>query len=346
MRSATVACLLSALLFGASTPLAKLLLHDVQPLTLAGLLYLGAALGAAPFAARGGSAVLRRDPRQRVRLAAAVALGGVLAPVLLLLGLAAAPAASVALWLNAEVIATSLLAAAFFREHVDGRVWLAAALVLAGGVLLALPDGPASGRAALFVLMACVGWALDNNLTAVIDGFTPAQVTLTKGLIAGAFNLGLGLALGQRLPSPAILGAALALGAVSYGISIVLYITGAQQLGASRSQLLFATAPLFGVAIAWALLREPARGAQFAAALAMGAGIWLLLRGRHEHEHGHDPMTHTHRHRHDDGHHGHDGRPGHEAAPGGWHTHAHTHAAHRHAHAHVSDLHHRHEHGA
>ncbi len=37
--------LIAALLFGASTPLAKLLLHDVPPLLLAGLLYAGSGLG-------------------------------------------------------------------------------------------------------------------------------------------------------------------------------------------------------------------------------------------------------------------------------------------------------------
>jgi len=344
MRSGILACLVAALLFGASTPLAKVLLSDVEPFTLAGLLYLGAAVGAALFGVRGGSAALRRDPGQRARLAGAVVLGGALAPVLLLLGLRAAPAASVSLWLNAEVVATALLAAAFFREHMGRRAWLAAVLVVVAGILLALPDGAASARAGLFVALACVCWGLDNNLTAVLGGFTPAQITLTKGLVAGTFNLMLGLALGQRLPAPAIVGAALALGAVSYGVSIVLYITGAQQLGASRSQLLFATGPFFGMAIAWAVLRESVQPAQLLAVPAMAAGLLLLLTGRHEHEHEHAAVTHTHRHRHDDGHHPHGDLSGHTGPAGAWHTHVHTHAAQRHGHAHVSDLHHRHEH--
>ena len=140
------------------------------------------------------------------------------------------------------------------------------------------------------------------------------------------------------------MGAALALGAVSYGVSIVLYITGAQQLGASRSQLLFATGPFFGMAIAWAVLRESVEPAQLLAVPAMAVGLLLLLTGRHEHEHAHAAVTHTHRHHHDDGHHGHADLPGHVGPARAWHTHVHTHAGQRHGHAHVSDLHHRHEH--
>ena len=51
MRRAIGYALGSAVLFGASTPLAKLLLGEVPPLLLAALLYLGSGLGLAAWIA-------------------------------------------------------------------------------------------------------------------------------------------------------------------------------------------------------------------------------------------------------------------------------------------------------
>jgi drug/metabolite transporter (DMT)-like permease len=336
-----VACLVAALLFGASTPAAKTLLHSLGPFTLAGLLYLGAAIAVAPFSGRGGSAALRRDPRQRRLLATTVIVGGGLGPVLLLAGLAAAPAASVSLWFNLEVVFTALIAGAFFRENLGARTLGAAALVFAGGALLAGPAGHASPGAVLCVALACLCWGFDNNLTAIVDGFTPAQITLAKGLGAGVVNLALGFVIEGKPSHPADAWPALAVGALGYGASIVLYVTGARQLGASRSQLIFATSPFLGVALAWTMLGEPVQPAQIAAAALMLGGIGLMLGARHEHEHTHEATTHTHAHRHDDGHHDHV----HPELPAGVrHTHPHTHEPVTHRHPHVPDLHHRHGH--
>jgi drug/metabolite transporter (DMT)-like permease len=336
-----LASLAAALLFGASTPLAKALLSSIAPLTLAGLLYLGGAVGALPFAFRGGSAEAHRDPRQRWLLAGAVIFGGGLAPVLLLLGLRAAPAASVSLWLNTEMVATALLAWIFFHEHLDRRTILATALVLVGGIILAAPEGAAGWKAGGFVAGACLCWGLDNNLTALIGGFTPAQTTVAKGLIAGTVNLALGLSLGQNMPAVLQVAAALGVGAVSYGVSIMLYIFGAQHLGATRSQLLFATSPFLGVILAWTVLGEHIQQAQLAAAPCIAAGLYFMLTARHEHEHTHKAITHTHSHRHDDGHHAHV-HPGLPASVR--HTHPHEHEPITHTHPHVPDLHHRHPH--
>ena len=195
-----LSCLVAALLFGASTPASKALLKSAGPLTLAGLLYLGGSLAVLPLSFRGGSPELRRDPRQRGMLSLAVLFGGGIGPVLMLLGLKAAPAAAVALWLNTETVATALLAWALFHEHLDRRTVLAIVLVLAGGLLLAAPEGTAGWQAGVLVALACLCWGLDNNLTALISGFTPAQTTAIKGLGAGTVNLALGLTLEGRAP--------------------------------------------------------------------------------------------------------------------------------------------------
>lgn len=334
-------CVAAAILFGASTPLAKSLLGGIGPFTLAGLFYLGGALAVLPFSFRGGSAELRRDPRARRPLALAVFFGGALGPVLLLLGLARAPAASVSLWLNLETVATTLFAWALFHEHLDRRTVLAVVVVLAGGLLLATPEGTAGWTAVTLVALACVCWGLDNNLTALISGFTPAQTTLVKGIGAGAVNLALGLLLERQWPETSVLIGALTVGALSYGISIMLYVLGAQQLGASRSQLIFSTSPLVGVLLAWTIFGEPVRAVQIGSGVMMTFGIFLMLTTRHEHEHRHEPMHHTHGHRHDDGHHGH-AHPG--LPPSEWHTHPHEHEPGVHAHPHAPDLHHRHGH--
>jgi drug/metabolite transporter (DMT)-like permease len=336
-----LATIAAALLFGASTPLAKTLLSSLGPFTLAGLLYVGGALGALPFAFRGGSAELRRDPRQRRLLGFAVVFGGGIAPVLLLAGLRTAPAASVSLWLNTEVVATALLACSLFHENLDRRTLAAGALVLMGGIILAAPEGAAGWKAGALVAGACVCWGVDNNLTALVSGFTPAQTTVAKGLIAGTVNLALGLALGQQFPGAARLGAALGVGAMSYGLSIMLYIFGAQQLGATRSQFLFATSPFLGVILAWTLFHEPVQAVQLAAAPCIAAGLYFMLTARHAHEHTHAALAHTHSHRHDDGHHTHV-HPGLPASVR--HTHPHEHEPVTHTHPHVPDLHHRHPH--
>lgn len=335
-------CLLSAALFGASTPTSKLLLDgQVGPLTLAGLLYLGAGVATAPFALSGGSAARRRDPTNLRRLAGAVLFGGLLGPVALLIGLRTAPSASVSLWLNLETTATAVLAWAFFRENLGGLGWLANGLVVVAGVLLAAPEGFGFAPSALLVALACVCWGLDNNLTAVIDGYTPAQITVAKGLVAGGVNLALGLTLESSRPSAGVVAAAMVVGALAYGASIVLYIRGAQQLGATRSQMIFATAPFLGTGTAWLLLGEPVLLAQLGAAGLMVVALALLLTDRHEHEHRHEAVRHTHAHRHDDDHHGHS-HP--DLPPEAWHTHEHEHPPVVHSHPHVPDLHHRHRH--
>ncbi len=335
-------CLGAAALFGASTPASKYLLDgQVGPITLAGLLYLGAALATAPFSRSGGAAERRREPTNLRRLAGAVVFGGVLGPVLLLVGLRLAPSASVSLWLNLETTATALLAWALFKESLHRTTWLASVLVVAAGVLLASPDGFSVAPSAVLVALACVCWGLDNNFTAVIDGYTPAQTTFAKGLVAGVFNLAAGLLLEDTWPSSSSAASALAVGALGYGASITLYIRGAQQLGATRSQLLFSTAPFLGVGVAWLALGEPVLPVQLGGAALMVVAIGLLTLHKHGHRHRHEAVVHTHAHRHDDGHHDHT----HPDLPAdAWHTHEHSHDEVVHEHDHEPDLHHRHEH--
>jgi drug/metabolite transporter (DMT)-like permease len=336
-----VGCRLAAALFGISSPLSKSLLADLTPLTLAGFLYLGAALAVLPFSFRGGSPAARRSKKNILRMAGVVVFGGALGPALLLFGLSQAPAASVSLWLNLEAPATAVLGWLFFKEHLDKRVVAAVVLVTIASAVLAGASGFSLVPAALLITGACVCWGLDNNLSATVDGFTPAQSTLAKGIAAGGANLALGLFTETPKLGALNVSEALLLGSLAYGASIVLYVRAAQQLGAVRSQLIFSTAPFFGVVIAWTALREPVQATQIAAGVLMIGALALLHRERHGHAHVHEEITHTHWHRHDDDHHQ---DHAHDPPVTGGHVHEHHHRPVTHDHAHRPDLHHRHSH--
>ena len=332
--------LLAAALFGAATPASKLLLSGLSSFQLAGLLYLGAALGVAPSAFRGGRVRLpaRTDRPNRLRLLGAVVAGGICGPVLLLFGLRLAEAASVSLWLNFEVAATALLGVLVFRDHLGSRGWIGVACTFAAAGLLSLQGGTAGLAAGALVLTACVFWGLDNHLTALIDGITPAESTFWKGLVAGSVNLGIGLALGPRIPSVSVVAGALVVGAFAYGVSIVLYITSAHSLGSTRAQVAFSTAPFLGVALSALLLGESLALVHLAAGLLFAAGVAFLTIDSHSHAHMHEALEHEHEHSHDDGHHEHD------PLRATRHGHRHAHSAVTHDHAHLPDLHHRHGH--
>ena len=335
--------LLSALLFGAATPFSKILLAHLTPFQLAGLLYLGAAVGVLGIILRTRTFLVpwRMDRKNQLRLLGAVTFGGVLGPLALLGGLNMASAASVSMWLNLEMVATVILGHLVFKDHLTRNGWMAAGTILFAAVLLAAGEGAAGVKAGLLVALACLCWGIDNHLTALIDGISPAQSTFWKGLVAGSTNLLMGISLGPMVAPALIVLSSLTLGAIAYGLSITLYILAAQQLGASRSQLIFSSAPFWGVLLSVMILAETINFRHGIAALLFAVAIALLFREQHQHAHHHAEHTHDHLHAHDDGHHAHEHMSG---SVDGLHTHVHTHLVFDHAHAHLPDLHHRHLH--
>jgi drug/metabolite transporter (DMT)-like permease len=338
--------IVSAILFGASAPLAKALLATLRPQMLAGLLYLGAGAGLAAIlglrAASGrtsAEAPLRR--RDWPWLAAVVLFGGVAGPLLLMLGLARASAASGSLLLNLEGLATMLIAWTAFRENVDTRLMIGAFAMLAGTAVLSWSgEGARFDAGAAFIVAACVAWGIDNNLTRKLSSADPVMTASVKGLTAGGVNIALAIVLGASRPSLAIVGAALLAGFLGIGASLVCYMLALRHLGAARTGAYFSLAPFIGAAIAVALLGEPVTAQLALAGLLMGVGLWLHLTERHEHEHAHETFEHEHVHVHDE-HHGHR----HDGSVSEPHSHRHSHAALWHSHAHYPDLHHRHPHG-
>jgi drug/metabolite transporter (DMT)-like permease len=256
-----------------------------------------------------------------------------------LFGLRLTEAASVSLWLNLELAATAMLGVFVFRDNLGSKGWLGVAAVILASVLIAWAPGNAGFSAGMLVLLACICWGLDNHFTALIDGITPSQSTLWKGAVAGVVNFSIGATLAPLSVGIQPIAIALVVGALSYGASIVLYIRSAQAIGATRAQVLFASAPFFGVALSVIFLGEQLSLMHAIATPLFLVGVGLLLIESHSHLHVHEAISHEHYHRHDDGHHTHE-HP--DLPPSVRHTHRHTHEPIRHSHPHWPDIHHRH----
>jgi cation diffusion facilitator family transporter len=338
--------LLAAALFGASTPFAKLLVGQLSPVLLSGLLYLGSGIGLA-FARlirdRGWkSALLTRS--EWPWLIGAIFFGGILGPIALMVGLTHISGSTASLLLNLEAVLTATIAWLIFKENADRRIVLGMVAIVAGGLVLSWPDGDTGVSdwfGPLAVTAACLCWAIDNNLTRKVSASDALFIASSKGLIAGTVNTVLALSFGAMLPDGQILLSIMTLGLFGYGISLVLFVLALRGLGTARTGAYFSTAPFIGAAVAIVLLGESTSITFWLAFILMGLGVWLHLTERHKHKHTHAPLQHTHSHRHDE-HHQHQ----HNFAWDGCdhHEHQHQHTVVTHEHNHFPDIHHRHNH--
>lgn len=335
----------SAVLFGATPTVSKVLLETVNPLLLAGLLYLGAGIGLAILSLirrlsghAASEAPLHRTDLQW--LAAAIVMGGIVGPVLLMLGLAMTTASSAALLLNLEGLATMAIAWLVFHENVDRRLLLGAGAILAGAVLLSWQGaGVNIDTGALLVAGACLAWGIDNNLTRKISAADPLTTAMLKGLVAGSVNIAIGLSAGAALPGALVAVTSGFVGFLGVGVSLVMFVLALRYLGTARTGAYYSLAPFIGAVLAIVWLSEPVTFNLIIAGLLMGVGLYLHLAERHEHEHLHEMLEHEHSHVHD-AHHQHE----HEGPVSEPHTHWHRHRPLRHSHAHFPDLHHHHRH--
>lgn len=337
----------SAVLFGAATPLSKALLGTIDPQMLAGLFYAGAGLGlGAIHLSRAGLGIPAPEaPLRRADLmwlAVIVGFGGVLGPVLLMLGLGRTSAAAGSLLLNLESLATMGIAWIFFKENVDRRLLLGAGAIVLGAVALSWDGQRISFDAgAMLIAGACIAWGIDNNLTRNLSASDPVLIAMTKGLGAGAINIGVAMLRGVALPPPQGVTTAAIIGFVVIGVSLVLFVLALRHLGTARTGAYFSLAPFVGAIAAVVFLDEPVTARLGVAAALMGFGLWMHLTERHLHVHDHEELDHAHSHVHDDHHqHAHDG----DVAASEPHSHWHHHAPMRHKHPHYPDLHHRHGH--
>lgn len=345
-----VLALLSAALFGLSTPASKALLGTVDPQVLAGLLYCGAGAGVALLRRMLRSNLVDRQASETTLsrkdlpwLAGAIVAGGLVGPVLMMVGLERTDASAASLLLTLEGVATALLAWFVFHENFDRRIAIGMASLVAGATILAWSGPPtiAGLSGPLAIAGACLAWGLDNNLTRKVSLADPLQIVVLKGGIAGPVNLFLGLAMGGAMPAGTPLAIAALVGFVGYGVSLALFILALRHLGTARTSAYFSTAPFIGAVAALVILREPLTIQLLIAAALMGVGLWLHLTEDHDHEHVHELVEHAHSHVHDS-HHQHEHAP--DDPPGEPHSHRHRHDRLSHSHPHVPDMHHTHRH--
>ncbi len=324
--AAAISALLAAALYAVNIPLSKLLLRHVSPTMLAAFLYLGAGAGLllCRLAGRGMGRPAPANPLTRKELPwiLAMVVLDIAAPILLMMGVARTNSSTVSLLSSFEIVATSLIALAVFREALSRRLWAAIALVTAASALLGWEgSGLVFNRGALLVLGACVCWGFENNCTRMLSARSAVETVTIKGCCSGAGSLAVALTLGEPLPELVWLPVILLMGFVSYGLSITLYILAQRELGAAKTSAYYAVAPFLGAGFSVVLLGERP-GLLFWEALAMMAlSAFLTARDtillQHTHPHTHE---HTHPHRHGEL----------------LHTHAHAHE-HTHLHVHRED---------
>jgi len=336
------AALGAALLFGAGTPLAKWLLEAVNPWLLAGLLYLGSGVGLTLYRRLKHAPAVRLPRNEVLWFAGAILTGGIIGPVLLMIGLTSMPASGASLLLNAESVFTALLAWFAFKENFDRRIALGMLAIVAGAVVLSVPgEARIAGLwPSLAVLGACFAWGIDNNLTRKVSLTDATWIASVKGWVSGVINLSLAFSLGAPMPELPTLAGAMLVGLLAYGVSLVLFVVGLRHLGTARTGAYFSVAPFFGALLAL-LMGEPITLPLILAGALMALGAWLHLTERHEHGHTHQGLEHDHEHYHDE-HHSHDHE--HPVAAGVKHSHRHGHETLTHTHPHFPDAHHRHDH--
>ncbi|ACF13458.1 protein of unknown function DUF6 transmembrane [Chloroherpeton thalassium ATCC 35110] len=271
----------------------------------------------------------RIGKKNLLRLIGAIGFGGIAGPVLLLLGLQKASASSVSLWLNLELVATALLGVLFFKDHLGRYGWIGVIGTVAASLILTWHEGNIGLLALVLIGAACIAWGLDNHLTALIDGITPTQSTFWKGLVGRTTNFAFGLLFEPNSIQGNSLFLALVVGVFAYGISITLYITAAQNIGATRSQMIFGSAPFWGVILSFVFLGEQISHFQIVAIVLLIASLITLFLEQHSHPHTHEAITHKHLHHHDE-HHNHP----HVENPSSYHSHWHTHEKITHSHPH------------
>lgn len=346
MYSGQFLAILSAGLFGVSPVLCKLVIGEMSPALLAGLLYLGSGIGLQIlllFQEKNSIAELRRLPtKHRLALAGSVISGGVVAPLFLAYGVKLGTASEVSLLLNFETVATTIIAWLIFKEHVGLGVLGGKVLIVLGSVLVILKaEGSfAFSIAGLLIVLACFFWGIDNNLTRDIEEMSAPVLASIKGLCAGTFNILLALLFSTGEAAIPQVAGSLLIGALSYGASLVCFIESLRRIGSARTSTFFAVGPFIGTILAVLVLGERPPMLFWLAAFCMVSGVLFLYREVHSHLHTHVMHSHSHAHIHDE-HHRHEHVDTSTAEP---HEHFHVHEPITHSHVHWPDVHHRHQH--
>ena len=305
---ATVYAILAAALYAINVPLSKVLLNYVDPTMMASFLYLGAGIGLFLFGivekliGKGE----KKEPLTKKELPYTIAMVilDIVAPILLMLGIARTNSANVSLLNNFEIVATSIVALVVFKEVISKKLWFAIFLVTIASIVLTfeVQSSFVFNRGSLFVLGACLCWGFENNCTKMISNKSSVEIVVIKGTFSGLGSLIVALLLGESIPAVKWLFCVLILGFVAYGLSINFYIMAQKDLGAAKTSAYYSVAPFLGVAFSMILLKERPSLQFFVALIIMIFSTILMVKDtielQHTHEHRHGDLVHTHLHTH------------------------------------------------
>lgn len=261
-QKATFFALLAAVLYAINSPVSKLLLEKIPSAMMAAFLYLGAGLGLFIMGLIQKAAGQKEKELPLTRKELPYTLGMVVldiaAPICLMIGLLHTTAANASLLNNFEIVATSIIALAVFKEAISKRLWLAISLVTLSSFILSFEDMSSFSFSygSVFVLLACVCWGLENNCTRMLSSKNPLEIVVIKGFGSGLGSLIIALVIGEKVPNLLYILCALLLGFVAYGLSIYFYIYAQRDLGAAKTSTYYAVAPFVGAGLSLLIFWE------------------------------------------------------------------------------------------
>lgn len=271
----------AALLYAISTPFSKILMEKIPPVFMAGLLYLGAALGMSIIAlfTRKKESDSSSFTVSDIPFLVMMVLLDIAAPILLMVALDHSSPESVSLLNNFEIVATSLIALLIFREKISARLWGAVTLITIASILLSLNDITSFTLSAysLLALLACCCWGLENNCTRKLSHSDPAKIVIIKGFGSGTGSVIVALSAGERLELTPYIALALVLGFVAYGLSIYTYVYAQRYIGAAKTSAFYALAPFIGAFISLILFPKIPSLLFIIAFITMAAGAYLAV---------------------------------------------------------------------
>ena len=282
MNKAIFYAILAASLYALNAPVSKLLLKDVPPTMMAGMLYLGAGIGMTLMGLVRSKTGNGKQEMQLTKKDLPYTLGMVIldiaAPIFLMIGLSRTTAANVSLLNNFEIVATSIIALLIFKERIGKRLWIAISLITLSSILLSVEDASSFSFSigSLYVLAACVCWGLENNCTRCLSKSDPLEIVVIKGFGSGIGSVIIGLAVGEALPLWGDILKILLLGFVAYGLSIYFYVYAQRDLGAAKTSAYYAVSPFIGVLLSFIIFREIPGVLFFIALAIMIAGTWMV----------------------------------------------------------------------
>jgi drug/metabolite transporter (DMT)-like permease len=270
---------LAALLYALSTPFLKMTLVVVEPVFLAGLLYLGAGLGMLIMCMFTKESMPFRKKQYPYVLG--MILLDILAPILLLYGLRLSVAENAALLNNFEIVATSIFAFFIFKEKINVRLRYAIVIITIASILLSVENLQSSftfSFGSVLIMLATMVWGLENNFTRNLSDNSPIKITAIKGVFSGLSSIFLAILINQvTFDIPLILWS-MALGFVTYGLSIMFYIYAQRSLGAAKTSAFYALAPFLGAGISILVFSDIPKLNFYIALVLMILGVILIIK--------------------------------------------------------------------